>query len=659
MKTFLGAPISRGDGSLGNLYLTDKHGGAPFTPEDEWMLVLLTSLAAIAIGNARIHQQSEMQRQRLATLVETAPTGIFVTDAQGQVLIANEEMQRILGLVPEPGLRLDSYEQAATYRRPDGTIYDSEDLPLQRALHRGETVRAEEVIFDLGGGRTITTLVDAAPSLLSDGRIAGAVAVVQDISPLEEVERCRNQFLGMVTHDLKTPLAAVKGAVSMALGSFDSLSGEETKDLLRVADEQSERLRGLIDNLLDMSKIRSGALDIKPRPIHLNETVGGLISAIGGSVAQEIHLEIESGAPPVVADPHRLEQILANLIDNAARYSPPNEPITVSARHNDHHMIVTVQDKGRGISAQDMPLIFRKFTRVDPEPGIPGSGLGLAVCKGIVEAHGGRLWAESDGEGKGAAVSFSLPITTQEAFDDPKSADSPRAVESLRVLALDDDPHVLRLIKRQLSAAGHQAIIASDSERLDELMVDADPGLVLLDLNFPGANGFDLLRSIKSRYDVPVIILAADAREEDAVRALEMGADDYIGKPFSPPELLARIGVVHRRCTARRERRDLRPFVLDDLLIDYANRQVSVAGRPVELTATQHRLLMELATNAGRVLTHNQLLQRVWGDHYEGESALVRSFVRDLRRKLGDDAQAPRFICTVQGVGYRMPLATA
>lgn len=657
-QAFLCAPISRGDESFGNLYLAEKQGGAPFTHEDQRLLVLFTSLAAIAIGDARLHQESEIARQRLATLVETAPTAIFVVDAQGKVLIANEEVQRILGLGNESGLRLDDYERAATYRRPDGTIYDDEDLPIERALNRGETVRAEEVIFDFGEERMITTLVDAAPSLLSDGRIAGAVAFVSDISPLEEVEKNRNQFLGLVTHELKTPLAAIKGAVSMALGSFDSLSGEETKDLLRVADEQSERLRGLIDNLLDMSRIRSGELDMKPRPIDLRETIDGLVATIGAAVAHEIHLELEGGAPPVIADRYRLDQVLSNLIDNALKYSPSNEPVTISTRRNDHFMIVTIQDRGRGISSEEMPLIFRKFSRVAPEPGIRGSGLGLAVCKGIVEAHGGRLWAESDGEGKGSAFSFSLPISTQETSDDPNPGDSLPAVEGLKVLALDHDPHVLRLIKRQLSAAGHQTVIASDPGRLNELMVETDPDLVLLDLFFPAASGFDVLRSIKSRYDVPVIILTASAREEDAVRTLEMGADDYISKPFSPPELLARIDVVDRRRAARRDL-TLAPFVLDGLRIDYASRQVSVGGRPVELTATQHKLLMALATSAGRVLTHNQLLQRVWGDHYEGEAALVRSFVRDLRRKLGDDSQAPRFIFTVQGVGYRMPPADA
>jgi PAS domain S-box-containing protein len=622
-------------------------------------IVGITCVCIDETERKRVGDSAEQERTRLRTLVETAPTGIFVVDAQGEVLIANEEMQRILGLVHEPRLRLDSYETAATYLHPDGTIYEVQDLPLQRALYRGETVRAEEVIFDLGEGRKTTTVVDAAPSLLPDGRIAGAVAIVQDISPLEEVEKLRNEFLGMVTHELKTPLAAIKGAVSMALGSFDRLSEEETKDLLRVADQQSERLRELIDNILDMSQIRSGALDVKPRPIDLSETIGKVISTVGRSDAHEIHLEVKDGMPPVFAERHRLEQVLGNLIDNAVKYSPTNEPITIWARRDDQHLIVTVQDRGRGISSEDLPLIFRKFTRMAPKRGIPGSGLGLAVCKGIVEAHGGRIWAESDGEGRGAAFSFSLPVATQDTIADPRPSNSLSTVEGLTVLILDNDPHVSRLVKRQLSAAGHQAVIASDPKRLAELMVDGYPDLVLLDMNLSGASGLDVFRQVKSQNDVPVIILAASDSEEDAVRTLQMGADDYIRKPYSPLELLARIDVVLRRRADRRERRTLNPFVLENLRIDFRGGQVYVEERQVALTATQYRLLTELASDAGRVLTHDQLLRRVWGERYEGDYALVRSFVRDLRGKLGDDARAPRFIFTETGVGYRMPRATA
>lgn len=657
IRTFIGVPISGGDEVFGNLYIAEKEDGLPFTVEDERLLVLFSSQAAIAIHNARLHDHSETQRSHLITLVDTAPAGIFVVGADGDVVIANKEIQRMLGLGADPSPRLAYYERAITYSRPDGTVYEVEDLPLQRALYRGETVRAEEVIFNLDEDRRIPTLVDAAPTFSSDGKIAGAVAIIQDISSLEEVEKLRNEFLGMVTHELKTPLASVKGAVAMLQGSFDALSEEEKRDLLRVADEQSDRMRELIDNLLDMSRIRSGALNVEPVPTDVAGTIRGVVSAIAGAVEHKIEIDVDDGLPLVHADGRRIEQVLTNLISNAVKYSTSNRPITVSARRHDHHVFFTVTDRGRGLSPHDLPLIFRKFSRIEPEAGIPGSGLGLAVCKGIIEAHGGRIWVESEGEGKGAAFSFSLPITAEETDSAPSSQS--RTTEALTVLAIDDDPQLARLIRRQLREAGHRAVIAMGPERLSILMAENNPDLVLLDLNFPGISGIDVLRQIKSRYDIPVIVLTASDREEDVVRSFEMGADDYVRKPYSPPELLARINVVMKRHTARGGSGVRNAVTLGDLRIDFSSRQVFISGRQVHLTTTQYKLLVELARNAGRILTHDQLLQRVWGENYEGDAALVRSFVRDIRRKLGDDSKAPSYIFTEPGVGYRMPRAAA
>ena len=154
---------------------------------------------------------------------------------------------------------------------------------------------------------------------------------------------------------------------------------------------------------------------------------------------------------------------------------------------------------------------------------------------------------------------------------------------------------------------------------------------------------------------MPVIFLSAHDRDEEIVRALSLGADDYIVKPFSPPELLARIEAALRRRADARSGEAREPYRLGDLTIDYANRSVAVSDRTVELTATEYRLLTELSTSAGRVLTHGQILERVWGTGYSGDDGqLVRAFVTKLRRKLGDDAHDPRYILTVPSVGYRM-----
>ena len=230
-----------------------------------------------------------------------------------------------------------------------------------------------------------------------------------------------------------------------------------------------------------------------------------------------------------------------------------------------------------------------------------------------------------------------------------------RAGERTRILAVDDEPQILRYLQRSLDEAGYQPIVTSDPSRVAELVELEEPDLILLDLMLPGTDGFALLRRIREFSGVPVIFLTASNKEEDTVRALKMGADDYITKPFSPSELLARIEAVLRRRLLPDVMEARAPYVLDDLTINFAERNVTVGGRTVSLSATEYKLLYELAIHAGRVLTHDQILQRVWGLEYSGETGLLRSFIRNLRRKLGDDARHPRFILTEPQVGYRMP----
>jgi two-component system KDP operon response regulator KdpE len=230
-----------------------------------------------------------------------------------------------------------------------------------------------------------------------------------------------------------------------------------------------------------------------------------------------------------------------------------------------------------------------------------------------------------------------------------------RPSERRRILAVDDEPHIQRYLQRALSEAGYQATVTGDPSETVKLVELEEPDLVVLDLRLPGTSGFDLLQRIRELSQVPVIFLTASDSEEDAVQALKAGADDYITKPFSPSELLARIEAVLRRRATAGPSETRRSLVLEDLTVNFAEREVTLAGEPVSLSATEYKLLYELATHAGRVLTYDQILQRVWGPEYSGETELVRSFVRNLRRKLREDASNPRFILTERQVGYRMP----
>ena len=231
MKTFLGVPIRHLGEPVGNIYLTEKEGAEEFSEEDEETLVMFASQAAIAIGNALRHREeqrardeTETERRRLAALVESSPVGVMVVDAETRTFASvNQEAERILGMSPEPGSTLVRYHEMAIYRRTDGKKYEGHERPLARALDRGEVVRAEEILFDLPDGRRVTTLVNATPIYSDDGKIVSAVAVIQDMTPLQEIERLRNEFLAMVSHELRTPLTTIKGCTSIVLSSSDPM----------------------------------------------------------------------------------------------------------------------------------------------------------------------------------------------------------------------------------------------------------------------------------------------------------------------------------------------------------------------------------------------------------------------------------------------------
>ena len=186
------------------------------------------------------------------------------------------------------------------------------------------------------------------------------------------------------------------------------------------------------------------------------------------------------------------------------------------------------------------------------------------------------------------------------------------------------------------------------------LLETEQPHLVLLDLLMPGTSGFELMERIRKVSEAPIIFLSANDQEENVVKALRMGADDYMIKPFSSTELQARIASSLRKHRGSDPPVPHQPFHVEDLTIDYAQRSVSISGSPVRLSATEYRLLSELSTNAGRTLTQYQILQRVWGKGYSTESELLRATIKNLRRKLGDDANNPKYIFTEPRVGYSM-----
>ncbi len=648
--TFMSAPMRHRDVHVGHFFLGDKADGAPFTGEDEEVLTLFASQAASAIANARVHRDERRARAGLEALVETSPVGVAVFDAgTGRPVSFNREARRIVEGLRMPGHPPEQLLEVVVCRRADGREMSLAELPLARLLGDAETVRAEEVELSVPDGRSVRTLVNATPIPAEDGTVASVVATLQDLAPLDEIERKRTEFLSLVSHELRTPLAAIMGSIAAVLDDSQALDPAELREFLRVIDEQARHMRGLIGDLLDAGRIDAGALSVSPEPAEVGDLVEQARSAfLAGGARHGIVPDLPSGLPPVLADRRRIVQVLNNLFANAARHAPESAPIRVAAVREQAHVAVSVSDEGHGVAPELLPRLFSKHGG-GGEGGTPaGHGLGLAICKGLVEAHGGRIRAESPGPGLGATVTFTLPAAGEAG---PLAAGPPPAAERgepPRILVVDDDPRMLRFVRRALQKAGYAPLVTGAPDDLRRIIRTEKPRLVLLDLLLPGSDGIELLERIPELADLPVIFISAYGRDETVARALEAGAADYIAKPFSPTELVARVRAALRRRAAPE------PFVLGDLAIDYGQRRVTVGGNAVDLTATEYEVLRALALDAGRVVTFETLLRRVWAKGENAGAHLVRIVVKNLRRKLGDSAASPARIFNQRGVGYRM-----
>ena len=659
---FLAAPVFHWGERFGNIFLAERERGDEFTQEDEETLLMFASQAAMVIANARRYRDEQRARNDLETLIDTSPVGVAVFDGKtGVPLSFNREARRIVDDLNEPGQPPEQLLRLLTVRRADGREISLEELSMARALSAGETVRAEEVVFHVPDGRSVTALINATPILSEGGEVERFVVTMQDMTPLEELERLRAEFLAMVSHELRTPLATVRGSVSALLDEFSGMHPAEVRQFHRIIFEQTDRMRALIADLLDVARIATGTLSITPGPtdVAVLTAEAGNSFRIGGH-GHNLRIDIPPDLPWVMVDRSRIVQVLGNLLTNAARHSPESSTIRVSAAPGDLKVSVSVSDDGRGIAAESMPYLFRKFSRLESEEQGGDTGLGLAVCKGIVEAHGGRIWAESDGPGLGATFTFTLPTVEEVGFVSPtpppqlSTRPSRRSVrEQVRILAVDDDLQALRYIRDALIKSGYAVIATSDPEDVLRLVEENKPHLVILDLMLPGVDGIDLMKDIVAAGDVPVIFVSAYGQDRLVARAFEMGADDYVVKPFSPTELVARIKTALRRRTLSEP---AVPYVLGDLTIDYAERLVTLAGKPIDLTAIQYRLLVELSGNAGRVLTYEHLLRRVWNSDGDADVRPMRTSVSAIRGKLGDDADNPTYIFTELRVGYRMPM---
>ena len=661
MKTFIGMSIHHRGQHVGNIYLTEKERGREFTSEDQDILVMFASQAGAAVYNARRYQEEQHARADLEALVNISPVGVLVFDAKtGNLVSANDETRRIVGRLNTSGRSLDQLLETIGLKRADGSEIPIDELPTTRAAKTGKDVLADEVVIHLPDGRAITTLVNARPIRQDDGDVVSVVVTMQDITFMEEMKRQRTEFLGNLSHELRTPLTAIKGSTSTMLSFPHQLDRVETRQFLRVIDEQVDRMRLLLTDLFDMTQLETGTLSVEPVPTDL----GGLLVEASEAYSPEhgrddsVEVYVAPTLPLVMADRRRITQVIGKLLATASRHSPASSAISIRAHPKD--LFVSVSVGSEGGDADSPHELGRHSGTTD---GLVRSrrerdDLDLAICKGIVEAHGGRLYVVR-GERPGSKFTFTIPVAqraeqiAEQGLVNPRSAHHPE-VRKARVLFVGDDPQTARHIRSILTEAGFSVVLTCGPDGANRFIETQKPNLVLVEPPSPWDDGLELLQHIDGISDAPTIFVAGHEWDQQMGRAFKVGVTDYIAKPFAATELIARINValLRERVDSGKESR---PYRHGDLVIDYVERRVTVAGRSIDLTVTEYKLLAELSNAAGRVLTHEQLLRRVWGTLYSSDVRVVRTFIKELRFKLGDDAAHPDYIFTEFGVGYRMP----
>ncbi|WP_437916215.1 PAS domain S-box protein [Sorangium sp. So ce302] len=416
IEAFLGVPIRFHGRSVGNLYLGKRPGRPPFTEDDERVADLLVDRTCGVLETARLYRAEANERKRLEAVVEQLPEAAILVDAKGRLISCNKlALQYASSGVRDPdpwGNRL-----CFEHRTPAGEPLVWDERPLIRALERGDVVTGAEGLLRRPDRGLVPVLVNAAPVRSDDGELQGAVAVFQDISALKEMERQRQEWIGVIAHDLRQPIQVIATA-SQLLGraAVEQPVADGQKQLARITSS-IERLRRMIDDLLDASRIEARQLTLDRSPVNLRAQLGEILEKSAEVTAgHALRLEVKGDVPAVLADPGRLEQIVTNLLSNAAKYGRPEGDIavTVSAERASAHIAVT--NWGGGIPEASLPYLFKRFSRapeVDPRS-VRGVGLGLYITKGLVEAHGGTISVESS-PGGATTFRFSLPFAPEAA----------------------------------------------------------------------------------------------------------------------------------------------------------------------------------------------------------------------------------------------------
>jgi signal transduction histidine kinase/ActR/RegA family two-component response regulator len=356
---------------------------------------------------------------------------------------------------------------------------------------------------------------------------------------LERADSNKSQFLATLSHELRNPLAPLRNGLAIL-----KRRGGDSADMLTMMDRQLGQLVRLVDDLLDVSRIDRGKIDLKRERVALDSVVSAAIETARPSIdakAHELVVRFAQKSLHVEGDPVRLAQILSNLLINAAKFTPPSGRIELGMQAADGEVSISVRDNGVGIDREQLPRVFEMFVQLESPQEHGGLGLGLALVKSLVELHHGRVEARSDGVGKGSEFIVRLPLSQGAGEPAVARPSTGSAVGGRRVLVVDDNEDGAESMGALLSASGHDVSVFYDAEKALTAATLSAPEIAFVDLNMPGMDGFELarrLRELPSGQQMRLVAVTGMGREADVMRTRAAGFDAHLTKPADPERLL-------------------------------------------------------------------------------------------------------------------------
>jgi len=413
----VGLPLLFEDELLGMIYLFRTE--YAFTQLDWQFLQGFADQAAVAVRNARLYHQLEAERSRLATIVENSANGILILDAERRVLVINQAMAAMLGMAPVSAIG-KSCQEVLTLQNVEGDdLCQTENFtgfPNQESLHcEGDLQRP--------GGSRLTVSVTYTPLYDDEDRLVNIIVNVHDITRFREEEEIKSTFTSIISHELKTPVALIKGYAQTLARPDAAWDAETARQSLEVIEEEADRLEALINNLLDVSRIQASGLRLDYADVNLERLARKVAEAYRTqTTSHQIEVDFPEELPLIWGDEERLRQVLTNLVSNAIKYSPQGGLIRIggwteklNGAESKARVVLYVADQGIGIPAEDLPKVFDRFYRVDSSlrRSTAGAGLGLYLARAIVEAHGGQIWVRSEA-GKGTTFFIALQLDREQ-----------------------------------------------------------------------------------------------------------------------------------------------------------------------------------------------------------------------------------------------------